>query len=279
MSDCVATMRLNCAARACIHRMAASVRSSRSVRWSMAAPSPRSRRCGRARRRGMPDILQSASPWCNDVQAPTSATRQQQHRAIQRARACSLSPRQVPAAFFRRYAARAPRPFQVWRRVSLACALLHPALRLRPFTLVDDVSASGRDDDDVRRVPRVPLAEGRPGLRLQEFGVVSLLFPVSTRVEYSDADRVLQTACSPMTTNYPLNRATYIYDVNIHRATQPANAGRFYAQAVNIVRVESGQTVSVNAGLQHEYGATPDEAFSKIERAVEAWAQRQTRSH
>jgi hypothetical protein len=155
MSDCVATMRLNCAARACIHRMAASVRSSRSVRWSMAAPSPRSRRCGRARRRGMPDILQSASPWCNDVQAPTSATRQQQHRAIQRARACSLSPRQVPAAFFRRYAARAPRPFQVWRRVSLACALLHPALRLRPFTLVDDASASGRDDDHVRRVPRV----------------------------------------------------------------------------------------------------------------------------
>jgi hypothetical protein len=80
-----------------------------------------------------------------------------------------------------------------------------------------------------------------------------------------------------MTTNYPLNRATYIYDVNIHRATQPANAGRFYAQAVNIVRVESGQTVSVNAELQNEYGATPDEAFSKIERAVEAWAQRQTR--
>jgi hypothetical protein len=58
MSDCVATMRLNCAARACIHRIAASVRSSRSFWWSMAAPSPRSRRFGRARRRGMPRFYQ-----------------------------------------------------------------------------------------------------------------------------------------------------------------------------------------------------------------------------
>jgi hypothetical protein len=82
-----------------------------------------------------------------------------------------------------------------------------------------------------------------------------------------------------MIKSYSPHRHTYIYDVNLHRATQPANARRFYAQAVNIVRVESGQTVSVNAGLQHEYGATPDEAFSKIERAVEAWAQRQTRSN
>jgi len=119
----------------------------------------------------------------------------------------------------------------------------------------------------------VPLAEGRPGLHLQEFDVIFLLFPVSTRVEYPDTDRDLQTACSPMIKSYSRHRNTYIYDVNIHRATQPANAGRFYAQAVNIVRVESGQTVSVNAGLQNEYGETLDEAFSKIERAVEAWAQ------
>ena len=82
-----------------------------------------------------------------------------------------------------------------------------------------------------------------------------------------------------MIKSYSSHRDAYIYDVNIHRVTQPPNAGRFYAQAVNIVRVESGQTVSVNAGLQNEYGATPDEALSKIERAVEAWAQRQTRSN
>jgi hypothetical protein len=80
-----------------------------------------------------------------------------------------------------------------------------------------------------------------------------------------------------MIKSYSRHRETYIYDVNIHRATGRATAGRFYAQAVNMVRLESGQTVSVNAELQNEYGATPDEAFSKIERAVEAWAQRQTR--
>jgi hypothetical protein len=80
-----------------------------------------------------------------------------------------------------------------------------------------------------------------------------------------------------MIKSYSRHRETYIYDVNIHRVTWPPHAGRFYAQAVNIVRLESGQTVSVDAELQNEYGATPDEAFSKIERAVEAWAQRQTR--
>jgi hypothetical protein len=80
-----------------------------------------------------------------------------------------------------------------------------------------------------------------------------------------------------MIKSYSRHREAYIYDVNIHRATWPPNAGRFYAQAVNMVRLESGQTVSVDAELQNEYGATPDEAFSKIERAVEAWAQRRTR--
>jgi hypothetical protein len=77
-----------------------------------------------------------------------------------------------------------------------------------------------------------------------------------------------------MIKSYSRHRDTYIYDVKIHRITWPPHAGRFYAQAVNIVRLESGQTVSVDAELQNEYGATPDEAFSKIERAVEAWAQR-----
>jgi hypothetical protein len=81
------------------------------------------------------------------------------------------------------------------------------------------------------------------------------------------------------TTSDSRRRDTYIYDINIHRATRPPNAGGFYAQAVNIVRLESGQTVSVNADLQDEYGATPSEACSKIEAAVEAWAQRQTHSH
>ena len=94
---------------------------------------------------------------------------------------------------------------------------------------------------------------------------------------YPGADRHWQTAVSAMIKSYSRHRETYIYDVNIHRSIQPTNAGCFYAEAVNMVRVESGQTVSVDAELQDEYGATPDEAFSNIERAVEAWAQRQTR--
>jgi hypothetical protein len=43
-------------------------------------------------------------------------------------------------------------------------------------------------------------------------------------------------------------------------------------------RLESGQTVSVNSDLGDEYGATADEAFSKIETAIEAWVKKQTRS-
>jgi hypothetical protein len=43
-----------------------------------------------------------------------------------------------------------------------------------------------------------------------------------------------------------------------------------------MVRLESGQQVSVNADLRDEHGATPDEAFSKIEAALEEWVKSQT---
>jgi hypothetical protein len=41
---------------------------------------------------------------------------------------------------------------------------------------------------------------------------------------------------------------------SLSRRVQYSTAGRFYAQAVNMVRLESGQTVSVDAELQNEYG-------------------------
>jgi hypothetical protein len=44
-----------------------------------------------------------------------------------------------------------------------------------------------------------------------------------------------------------------------------------YARVVNMVRLESGHTVAVNAELPDQPGATLDEAFSHIEAAVEAW--------
>jgi hypothetical protein len=46
-----------------------------------------------------------------------------------------------------------------------------------------------------------------------------------------------------------------------------------------MVRLEGGGTVSVDADLQDAYGATPDEAYSKLEGAVEEWVNDQTRSH
>ena len=79
-------------------------------------------------------------------------------------------------------------------------------------------------------------------------------------------------------TSYARRRGEYRYDVAIYETTPPADAGRFYAHVVNMVRLEGGQTVSINADLQDAYGATPDEAYSTLEAAVEAWVKDQTSS-
>jgi hypothetical protein len=50
--------------------------------------------------------------------------------------------------------------------------------------------------------------------------------------------------------SYLHRRGEFVYDINVYEATPPADAGRFYAQVVNMVRLESGQTVSVNAELR-----------------------------
>jgi hypothetical protein len=42
-----------------------------------------------------------------------------------------------------------------------------------------------------------------------------------------------------------------------------------------MVRLQSGETVSVNAKFQDEYGARRDEAFSTVEAAIEAWVKDQ----
>jgi hypothetical protein len=80
-------------------------------------------------------------------------------------------------------------------------------------------------------------------------------------------------------TSYSRKRGDYRYDIAIRETIPPANAGRFYARVVNLVRLESGHTVSVHAELQDAYGATPDEALSNIEASVEEWAKSQTRSN
>jgi hypothetical protein len=79
-----------------------------------------------------------------------------------------------------------------------------------------------------------------------------------------------------MWTSYSRHRSNYVYDIDIHEVAAPSIAGRFFAHVVNMVRWDADRTVPVNAGLQHEHGATPDEAFSRIDAAVEQWVKQQT---
>jgi hypothetical protein len=72
-----------------------------------------------------------------------------------------------------------------------------------------------------------------------------------------------------MATSYPRRIGDYLYDIIVSESVLPAKVDRFYAVVVNMVRLDAGQTVSVHAGLQGEHGATPDEAVSKVEAAVE----------
>ena len=44
-------------------------------------------------------------------------------------------------------------------------------------------------------------------------------------------------------TAYARHRGEYRYDIAIYETTPPANAGRFYPEVVNMVRLEGGQTV------------------------------------
>ena len=79
-----------------------------------------------------------------------------------------------------------------------------------------------------------------------------------------------------MTTSYSRRQGDYHYDVEIHQAAPPGHVGRLYAKAVNLVRLESGPQVAVNADLLGAYGATPDEASSQIEALVETGVKSQT---
>jgi hypothetical protein len=78
-----------------------------------------------------------------------------------------------------------------------------------------------------------------------------------------------------VSTSYSRHRGDYVYDVGLYERPAPGVDGRFYAQVLNMVRLESGQTVAVNAEFQDALGGTPDEAFSKLEAAVEKWVKDQ----
>jgi hypothetical protein len=66
-------------------------------------------------------------------------------------------------------------------------------------------------------------------------------------------------------------RGEYLCDVDLYETRAPANVVHVCAPVVNMVRLESGHTVTVNTELEDQHGATLDEAFSRLEPAVAAW--------
>jgi hypothetical protein len=81
-----------------------------------------------------------------------------------------------------------------------------------------------------------------------------------------------------ISTSYGRRRGDFAYDIAIYEAALPANPDRFYAHVANMVRLESGHTVSVIVELR-AYGATLDEAVSKVDATVEEWVKDQARSN
>jgi hypothetical protein len=76
-----------------------------------------------------------------------------------------------------------------------------------------------------------------------------------------------------MITSYSCRMSDYLYDIETDDTTRFVNAERFCARVANIVRLEYGHSVSVNAGLPNTYSSTRHEAVSKIEAALAVWVQ------
>ncbi len=79
-----------------------------------------------------------------------------------------------------------------------------------------------------------------------------------------------------MRRSYSRRYGKYVYDIEIYEP--PTKAARFRAHVMNLAKLESGQHVFVDADIRDEYGATPDEAVSQIDAAVEAWVMSRTPS-
>jgi hypothetical protein len=77
--------------------------------------------------------------------------------------------------------------------------------------------------------------------------------------------------------SYLRRRGEFLYDIETYEATPAGAARRFDARVVSMVRLESGQTVSVTADLRNAHGATCDEPFSKIDAAIQEWVKDRTR--
>jgi hypothetical protein len=93
-----------------------------------------------------------------------------------------------------------------------------------------------------------------------------------------DCQHVWDTPSKPHSTSHSRRRGDYVYDIDILEIAPPANAVRFYAIVVNMVRLHSGQIVPVNAEFQGAFGATPDEVVAELEAAIDKWVKDQTQS-
>jgi hypothetical protein len=78
---------------------------------------------------------------------------------------------------------------------------------------------------------------------------------------------------------YSRRRGEYVYNIDIYESARATTADHFRAHVMNMVLLEAGQTVSVHADLQDEYGPTPQRALSRIERAVNEWVHDHTPLH
>jgi hypothetical protein len=83
----------------------------------------------------------------------------------------------------------------------------------------------------------------------------------------------------PVVSSYSRRRGEYVYNIDICESARAATADHFRAHVIDMVLLESGQTVSVNPDLQDEYGPTPQRALSRIERAVDEWVKDHTPLH
>ena len=80
-----------------------------------------------------------------------------------------------------------------------------------------------------------------------------------------------------MVTSRSHRTGDYLYDIAIEDA-DPTTSGICFARIVNMVRLESGLTVPVNAGLSAQHGATRADACSRLDKAVTEWVEQAQRA-
>jgi hypothetical protein len=73
-----------------------------------------------------------------------------------------------------------------------------------------------------------------------------------------------------MGTSSSRRQGAYFYDIEV--ILEGANSGRYFVKVLQMRRrVETGSQIPIDPQLRDEYGATPAEAFARIEAAVKKW--------